>query len=780
MEICYNMKVFDSIINSYRIKKINKMLFKMVEYQNTVSKFTDQEIYDEFQKYKKSNSKKYVIKGLPFLFALIREVFSRTLNIIPYDEQYICAASLYMGYITEMKTGEGKTIAAAIAAIFCSLYGKVHIVTVNDYLANRDYQQMKGVFEKFGISCGVNEGDSRNKKKSQNNDLYNNDVVYSSSTELIFDYLRNQLLPEETQIEFPLDSVIIDEIDFVLLDNANSVFAISTGFGYVPFIGEYMLAKEICTYLKGERRTNNLLWQTSQNSDDVHYIYYTDNKIVDLTENGLEFIEKIIKDNNLVLNNLKLYKAIILTLEANLFFNNGYEYIVQDGKIVVINKTNGRLKYNSHFGNDMHTALEIKENLKVTKKTLLSDSLSYQVFFMKYKHMVGMSGTVYDAREEFEKLYKMPSVFVPTHKPNKRIDWPDIFFNTKKDKYDYLVFYTKNSKRKGQPILIFTGSEEESTVLYDIFKQNDIECNLLNAQNTTEEPELIKKAGIHDAITISTNLAGRGTDIVLDDEAKNAGGLLVIILNRYSSKRIDNQARGRTARQGEPGECVCLISFEDELWQHSNPTQLEKIKDIAGNDFFVSSPSQSKKLSKILNKIQIEIQLQYFRQRQTIMTQSEIIESQRLKIIKWKNEIKNINPIKVLVSYVENFKINNSMLKIWDEENNTIDVDIDNIEKAVEDKYIYLGESIALDLFNQLVEKIVKQEWLFYKNEIEAIRDYLRLGTLNQNEIIKRYIKICDDEFENLKNNILKELLGYFLTAELKQFSDTEAAAVGE
>ncbi|SNX54100.1 hypothetical protein [Thermoanaerobacterium sp. RBIITD] len=698
-------------INKIRLKNIYRQIKKVEKYN--VENMSNEDLK---QAYKESQN---IICKL----AVVQEAVYRILKIRPYKEQLMCAYALYKGHIAEMPTGEGKTLVAAIVALL--LNDIVHIVTVNDYLAKRDYILMKPLYDFFDVTVDYN---CKNKNKKN---LYANQVIYTSSSELIFDYLRNELKPV---FQFPLNNVIIDEIDFVLLDNALSKFSIATSKYENINIKNFKIAKEIMPMFKckevSRRNFNNYVEE-----EDVHCVYSEYYGTAYFTEEGMKLIEKIFGKDTFY-KNIDLYKALLATIEANLLFKNGKDYIIQDNQIVLINRANGRKMVNSKLDAQLHTAIEIKENVPVTLKNSLNYSMSYQVFFKKYKNMVGMSGTIYSAYKEFEELYKVPTVVIPSHNESKRIDYADLIFNTKKEKYEYLLYSLKYKRNKNQPILIITGNDEESNKVHEMLKNNNIHSNLLNSYTEDLEDEIIRKAGIHGAITVSTNMVGRGTDIKIDEETKKKNGLKLICLNRFLDKRIDDQVRGRTARQGDIGECIFYISLEDDIFNYMNSSEYKK---------FIKSIKTTKiNITKILDKIQKDINLRNYKVRKINYILDFILEQQKLSIEAWKEYLKE--------------KDMNFILK---------DVENKKIKKSVYNNYLSFGKELSTKLYLSLVDFIISEQYLLLRSDMEDIKHYLQYYNLSEKDAITEYERICNKQVDKFKDITLELIENHFATAKI-------------
>jgi len=700
-------------INKIRLKNIYRQIKKVEKYN--VENMSNEDLK---QAYKESQN---IICKL----AVVQEAVYRILKIRPYKEQLMCAYALYKGHIAEMPTGEGKTLVAVMTALL--LKDTVHIVTVNDYLAKRDYTLMKPVYDFFDVTVDYN---CKNKNKQN---LYSNQVIYTSSSELIFDYLRNELKPV---FQFPLNNVIIDEIDFVLLDNALSKFSIATGKYENINVENFKIAKEIMPMLKYKKVSKRSFINYSEEKG-VHCVYSNYYGTAYFTDEGMNLIEKIF-GKNVFYKNINLYKALLATIEANLLFENGRDYIVKDNKIILINRANGRKMIDSKLDSYLHTAIEIKESVPVTLKNSLNYSMSYQVFFKKYKNMVGMSGTIHSAYKEFEEMYKVPTIIIPSHNESKRIEYADLIFNTKKEKYEYLRYYIKCKWNKKQPILIVTGNDYESNKVYEMLKNNDIKSNLLNSYTDSFEEEIINNAGKKGNITVSTNMVGRGTDIKIDDEEKTEKGLKLICLNRFLDKRIDEQVRGRTARHGEIGECVFCISLEDEIFDYMNSHEYRQFRKLL--------KTTKRNITKILDKIQEDISERNYKIRKLNFALDMVLEYQKNLIDIWKKQLKE-KGIDFLLEYVEDKPTKKTFYK----------------------NYLTFGKELSSKLYLSLVDYIIDEQYLFLRSDMEDIKHYLQYYNLPEKDVVTEYERICNKQVDIFKSITLKLIENHFATAKINK-----------
>ncbi|WP_459195605.1 preprotein translocase subunit SecA [Wukongibacter baidiensis] len=710
-------------------------------------------------------------KSLVNTFAIVAEVFKRVIKIDPYDEQIMCAVAMHRGYLSEMKTGEGKTIAAVFTAILNSLKGQVHIVTVNEYLAKRDYENMRYIYEFLGVSCIANSDDI-----SKKSEIYTSDIIYTSSSELIFDYLKNEI---DHKYSFgKLDLAIIDEIDFVLLDNANSSFSVSADTSNVKLknLNIYIAMKSIFGGLSGgeiPNKTSGLLNEGYIESLGLDYVYDKYEKTVHITKKGLKKVEDIFGIDSIT-ESPSLYRALLLTIEAHVFFKRDSDYLVRDGKINLINRANGRIMKNSKKEFGFHQALEIKEGLKVSAINSFENRISYQVFFSKYEYLTGMSGTLKNAEDEFVELFGTPIFSVPTHRNQQRIDYKDMIFRTKERKIECLLDNINRLNKKGQPILIITENEKESYEIYELVK--GLKVNILSANNLEEEERIVNECGKSGAITISTNMAGRGTDVKLDDKAIEAGGLFIISLNKFESRRIDNQVRGRAGRQGEIGYSIFLVSLEDTIFENLEISVLSKYKGL--DDKGLYSQKTQEKLRKTLKGLQRKTGSMAFKLRKFNFYLDRIIEDYKKFIFSYS---KNRNIVDVFNEVIEK-----EMPCLESKRENVVFLGGKVTEDTCIKEFIGLKEeeilrkinSFSKDLSNSLVKEIInkvtRETWKDLHIELDNLKHDIVIRGDDLSKVTQEYIKESDVIIKNYLRYVNLKTVDMFLRAEIKDRGNTD------
>lgn len=733
------------------------------------SKFDDEALrvkfYLEKERYLKTQN---INSCLINIFAIVLEVFKRVMNIHVYDEQLICAIAMEKGYMVQMKTGEGKTISAVFTAILNSFKGQVHIVTVNEHLAKRDWENMNLVYEFLKIDCLANKDDISKKRK-----VYKSDVIYTWSSELIFDYLKNEI---DSSYPFgKLDTAILDEIDFVLLDNANSSFSISASDSNegLKNLNIYKAVKLIFDSFKGGEISNRIrgtLIEEDIKELELDYIYDKYEKTVQVTKQGLGKVEKIFEIDLLITNNLGLYKVLLLTIEAHVLLKDGIDYVVREGKIQLINRANGRIMKNSTKEFGLQQALEIKEGLRVSGVKNFQNRMSYQVFFSKYRYLTGMSGTLKGSQDELSELFKSEVYTVPTRRKNRRIDYLDMIFKTKDEKIKYLLEKLDKLHRAGQPILIITENEKEAQKVSELVKKEGLEGNVLSSDRLEDEEKIINYCGKYRSITISTNMVGRGTDVKLEERAKAAGGLFVISLNKFESNRIDNQVKGRAGRQGEGGCSIFLVSLEDTVFEGLEAHLLNKFKDL-NNEVFYLEKNQNK-LRKILNKLQRQTDSKAFKFRKYSFYLDTVIDNYKKYLLSYskKMSIKEIfkQVIETEVPYLESSK-NVIFLGKKIIENIDFKDFITSKEKEVDRKIEGFNKNIVKELSRSIINKTFRETWRDLHIELDNLKYDVMIRAGNLDRIVQEYIKESEEIVKKYLRFLNLKALDLFLRAEIKK-----------
>ena len=605
-------KLFDPTYKEF--KKCSKVAEAVVALEDEYKKLTDEELKAKTPEFKQRLEKGETLDDIMVeAFATAREAASRVLGLTPFKVQIIGAAAMHFGNIAEMKTGEGKTLTSVLVAYLNALPGKgVHIVTVNEYLASRDATEMGEVHKFLGLTVGLNlrELDSEQKREQ-----YYCDITYSTNSELGFDYLRDHMvLYKEQMVQRPeMNFAIVDEVDSILIDEARTPLIISGG----------------------EKKGPNLYVQANSFAKCLHQEDYeidVKDRHVALTESGMSKAEKYFNVDNLYdVKNVTIVHHINNALRANYIMEKDKDYVVHEGAIVIVDPFTGRLMVGRQWSDGLHQAIEAKENVQIKKETRTLATITYQNYFRMYKKLAGMTGTAKTEEEEFRNIYNMFVVEIPTNVPVIRIDEPDLIFRSMKAKYLAIAKDIKERHEKGQPVLVGTISIESSELLSNLLKRNGIPHSVLNAKQHEREAEIIAKAGQKGSVTIATNMAGRGTDIKLGEGVRELGGLAVIGTERHEARRIDNQLRGRSGRQGDPGYSRFYLSAQDELMIRFGGDRFERLLGMIANpdaDGY-ETPLESKMFSRFVESAQKKVEGANYDSRKNVVEYDEVLRKQR-------------------------------------------------------------------------------------------------------------------------------------------------------
>lgn len=782
-------KLFDS---GYKeLKRCEKIAEKVFSYDKEIAALTDEELKAKTPYFKELLKNGQTLDDiLPEAYAVVREAAWRVTGKKPYFVQVCGAIAIHGGNIAEMKTGEGKTLTAVMPAYLNALSGNgVHIVTVNEYLAAREVEGEIGkIYEFLGLSIGLNIRDlSRQEKREQ----YERDILYSTNSELGFDYLRdNMAVREEDLVQVRgLNYAIIDEVDSILIDEARTPLIISGG------------AKSTAsTYISADSFVKTLT--------DEDYEIDIESKTIQLLESGVKKAEKAFHLNNLYeLDNVGLVHRINNALKANYIFQNGVEYMIQDGEIVIIDSFTGRVLKGRQYSEGLHQALEAKEGVEIKQETVTVATITYQNFFRMYKKLSGMTGTAKTEEEEFRNIYNMYVVQVPTNRPVQRQDMPDLLFITLEAKLIALIEEVKERHIKGQPILIGTVSVESSEVISHLLDKAGIPHEVLNAKNHAREAEIIANAGQKYAVTLATNMAGRGTDIKLGEGVKELGGLCVLGTERHESRRIDNQLRGRSGRQGDPGYSRFYTSSEDELLKRFGGEVFKARLDSAirmSNGGDETKPLESKMFTKLVTNAQTRIEGMNYDSRKNVLKYDDVIRKQRELFYDQRMHIikdKSIEPtaMKLMHAGVENVAYNH-MHEVGHNKFNiddaaiTIDfndnyfgqgsVDIANIQtldeeeiinyltsiadRKLQDKKDAIDDEIYQEFLKVVVLRVFDTHWTQHIDKMAELRQAVSLQSYAQQNPFQLYQKSGVEMFNNMMNKIENEVLRYLMLAQIR------------
>ena len=637
------MNVFQKMFGTHserEVKRIMPLVEKIEKLRPTMIELSDEELRGKTAEYKKRLAEGETLDDLlPEAYATVRESARRVLNMEHYRVQLIGGIILHQGRIAEMRTGEGKTLVSTLPAYLNALEGKgVHVVTVNDYLAHRDSEWMGKVHEFLGLTvgCVLNSMDSEERRKQ-----YNCDITYITNNEDGFDYLRdNMVIYKEQLVQRDLHYAIIDEVDSVLIDEARTPLIISGQSGKSTKLYEVcdILAKQLERGEASGEVTKMSAIMGEEITETGDYIVNEKDKVVTLTQDGVKKVEQFFQIDNLSdPENLEIQHNINLALRAHSLMHRDQEYVVKDDEVLIVDEFTGRIMPGRRYSDGLHQAIEAKEHVKVKRESKTLATITFQNFFNKYKKKAGMTGTALTEEKEFRDIYGMDVVEIPTNRPVLRKDLDDAVYMTKKEKFHAVVDEIEKAHEKGQPVLVGTITIETSELLSGMLKRRGISHKVLNAKFHELEAEIVAEAGRHGAVTIATNMAGRGTDIKLDDEAKAAGGLKIIGTERHESRRIDNQLRGRSGRQGDPGESRFYISLEDDLMRLFGSERLMSIFKSIG--VAENEQIEHKMLSSAIEKAQMKIEGNNYGIRKNLLEYDQVNNEQREIIYKERRRV---------------------------------------------------------------------------------------------------------------------------------------------
>ena len=625
--------------NDREVKKYIKRVAQINALEPTYEKMSDDELKIKFNELKAQvvEEKVTLDQILNDVFALVREASKRVLKMRHFDVQLIGGMVLNEGRIAEMKTGEGKTLVATLPVILNAMSGKgVHVVTVNDYLAKRDATQMGELYNFLGLSVDVILSGGYDDEVRQA--AYNADITYGTNSEFGFDYLRDNMKFEAGQkVQRGHNFVIVDEVDSILIDEARTPLIISgpTNRTLDGYIRADQVAKQLT---RGTPADPNV--PGSKPTGD--FIVDEKNRTIMITEAGISKAEKLFGVENLYnLENAVLSHHLDQALKAHNLFEKDVHYVVKDGEVVIVDEFTGRLSEGRRFSEGLHQALEAKEGVKIQEESQTLADTTYQNYFRMYKKLAGMTGTAQTEATEFSQIYNLEVISIPTNVPVKRIDQNDLIYKTQNEKFKAVIDEVKKAHEKGQPVLVGTASIERSEVLHEMLKKTGIPHSVLNAKNHEKEAEIIAQAGVKGAVTIATNMAGRGVDIRINDEVRDLGGLYIIGTERHESRRIDNQLRGRAGRQGDPGMSRFYLSLEDNLLRIFGSDRIKAIMDRLGID--EGESIESRMVTRAVENAQKKVESLHFEARKHLLEYDDVANEQRKTIYKYRDELLDKN-----------------------------------------------------------------------------------------------------------------------------------------
>ena len=810
------MNIFSKVFGTrseHEVKRIMPLVEKTESLRPEMQKLTDEQLRDKTREFRKRLDEGETLDDLlPEAFAVVREGAKRVLGMEHYRVQIIGGVILHQGRIAEMKTGEGKTLVSTLPAYLNALEGKgVHIVTVNDYLAKRDAEWMGKVHEFLGLTVGVVLNDM---KPEERRAAYGCDITYVTNNELGFDYLRdNMVIYKEQLVQRDLHYCIIDEIDSVLIDEARTPLIISGQSGKSTKLYEVcdILAQQLERGEASHEMTKMAAIMGEEVVETGDFVVNEKDKIVNLTEQGVKKVEKFFNIENLAdPENLEIQHNIILALRAHNLMHKDQDYVVKDDEILIVDEFTGRIMPGRRYSDGLHQAIEAKEHVKVKRESKTLATITFQNFFNKYDKKGGMTGTALTEEKEFRDIYGMDVVEIPTNRPVQRKDLEDAVYMTKKEKFNAVVEAVKEAYAKQQPVLVGTITIETSELISKMLRREGIPHKVLNAKFHELEAEIVAEAGQSGAVTIATNMAGRGTDIKLDDVAREAGGLKIIGTERHESSRIDNQLRGRSGRQGDPGESRFYISLEDDLMRLFGSERLMKVFTSLG--VAENEQIEHKMLSNAIQKAQEKIEFNNFGIRKNLLDydqvnneQREIIYAERRQVLDGENMRDAIYKMitDIVDSTVDMCFSDDVDSEEWDlDEFNTALLPIipikaltkedvkgkkkDEIKHEIKEKAVKLYEAKEAEFpeAEQLRElervvllKCIDSKWMDHIDDMEILRQGIGLVGYGQRDPVVEYKMSAYEMFNNMISAIQEDTVRMLYHVNVEQKAEREQVA---
>ena len=758
--------------NILELKKYRKLADRILQLQQKYKGYSEEEFKETSQRFKERLKRGESLDALlPEAYALACEAIEQLFGFQLHKVQIMGAIALHGGNIAEMKTGEGKTVTAVLPVYLNALTCEgVHVVTVNEYLVRRDAEEMRPIYERLGLSVGIN-GSSSDLSPTQKKEAYACDVTYTTNSELGFDYLRDNLVTDVSdRVQRPLNYAVIDEVDSILLDEAKTPLIISGGASKASHL--YFQAD---FFVKSLDKTKD-------------YMIDIPTKAIALTESGIEKAEAIFKVDNLYSEkNLKLVHHIDQALRANYTMEKNTEYVVNDDEVQLVDSFTGRILVGRRFSNGLHQALEAKENVSIKNENKTLATITFQNYFRMYRKLSGMTGTGKTEEMEFREVYNMSVYSIPTDRPIQRLDDSDLIFSTLESKFHAVVEEIKQRHARGQPVLVGTVSVENSERLSRLLTEAQIPHQVLNAKNNASEAEIVKQAGRKYAVTVATNMAGRGTDIKLTQEVRDLGGLCVIGTERHDNRRIDNQLRGRSGRQGDPGYSRFFISLEDELLLRNGGYQIKKLWEKLKVD---DAPIESKMISRYIESAQLQVEGNSYDERLKILQYDNIIAEQRRLIYREREQLleleEGLSPyaegmirrtIKQLVAETNS----DEMLRVLDELPFAL---AEDQVQTCKDKSPAFFEQYLIDqalilyrvkraqyemMFTDHAIKlqflmIVDQEWTAHIDLMDTTRQSIGMRAYAQNTPVVEYQREAFEQFHAMIRRIEKNMTSFLLS----------------
>ena len=795
------------------LKRITPLVDKVESYRDGMKALSDEELRGKTKEYKERLEKGETLDDLlPEAYATVREAASRVLGMEHYRVQIIGGIILHQGRIAEMKTGEGKTLVSTLPAYLNALEGKgVYIVTVNDYLAKRDSEWMGKVHEFLGLTVGVVLNDMSNDERR---DAYNCDITYITNNELGFDYLRdNMVIYKEQLVQRGLHYAIIDEVDSVLIDEARTPLIISGQSGKSTKLYEAcdILAQQLT---RGEdvpeySKMDAIMGIEQEETGD--FIVNEKDKLVNLTQQGVEKVEKFFHIDNLAdPENLEIQHNVILALRAHYLMFRDQDYVVKEDQVMIVDEFTGRIMPGRRYSDGLHQAIEAKEHVKVKRESKTLATITFQNFFNKYAKKAGMTGTALTEEKEFRDIYGMDVIEIPTNRPIARIDREDAVYKTKQEKFEAVVQEVVKAHETGQPVLVGTITIETSELLSRMLKKEGIQHSVLNAKFHELEAEIVAQAGVHGAVTIATNMAGRGTDIKLDDEAKAAGGLKIIGTERHESRRIDNQLRGRSGRQGDPGESRFYISLEDDLMRLFGSERLMKIFTSLG--VAENEQIEHKMLSNAIQKAQEKIEFNNFGIRKNLLDYDQVNNEQREIIYKERRQVLDGENMRDTIYKMITDIVDSTVDMCFSDDVDAVDWDLNEFNTTLlpiipieplttekvkgkrkdEIKHLIKEEAVKLyetkesefpeaeqlrELERVVLLKSIDSKWMDHIDDMEILRQGIGLVGYGQRDPVVEYKMSAFEMFNNMISSIQEDTVRMLYHVHVEQKIEREQVA---
>jgi len=781
--------------NEKEIKRIRKIVDKVNSFEAQIQVLSDEQLKAKTVEFRERLDKGETLDDLlPEAFAVVRESSKRVLGKRHYDVQLIGGIVLHEGKIPEMRTGEGKTLVGTLPVYLNALKGEgVHVVTVNDYLAQRDSAEMGQIYEFLGMTVGVNLHDLSSEEKRE---AYNCDITYGTNNEYGFDYLRdNMVLYKEQMVQRPLYYAVIDEVDSILVDEART-----------PLIISGQAAKSTDMYYAADRFVSRL-------KEEEDYTIDIKVRAVSLTDAGVAKAERAFGvDNMFDHQNVQLNHHIQQALKAHAIMRLDVDYVVNDGEIVIVDEFTGRLMTGRRYSDGLHQAIEAKEGLEVQNESMTLATITFQNYFRMYRKLAGMTGTAKTEEEEFKKIYGLDVITVPTNRPMIRQDMPDVVYKSVKGKFNAVVQEIIERHKKKQPVLVGTVSIENSEVLSELLKRKGIPHKVLNAKYHAEEADIISQAGQPGAVTIATNMAGRGTDIVLGEGVDGAGGLHIIGTERHESRRIDNQLRGRAGRQGDPGSSQFYLSLEDELMRRFGAENIMAVMNKMGME--EDQPIESRLVSRAIEGAQKRVEGNNFDLRKVVLQYDDVMNQQRNIIYKQRLEIlvsENIREIvegmihssldrlvkahcpqeqipeewdlDAVADYANNLLSDNVLTdkSLWGKEPDEL---VEYIEGLIKAKYDEREEMIGSENMREfekvVVLRAVDSKWMDHIDAMDQLRQGIHLRAYGGTDPLREYQFEGYEMFHEMVENVQEEVVKYIMKAHVESNLERQAVAEGQ